>query len=676
MGWISRIRNRLSRKAERPSGFLGRLRRDQRGATLAMMAAFVIPMIGVVGGAVDISRAYLVKVRLQQACDAGVLAARRTMTGSSVASDTNAKTQADNFFKINLKNGAYGATVTPIVVTDVMNGSVATGTVAGSATASVPTTLMKIFGKSSIAMSATCEATLQVANNDVMFVLDVTGSMNCSASDTPSTCGNNGGVEKTDARIKALRTAVVDFYDTLATATTSTAQLRVGIMPYSANVNVGKLLTAANAAWVSSSTPYQTRLANYTTPQYVGQTPTVSSATEVYGSPTSISSGNCASYGTNTAFSGFTPSAASGGGPAPTATWTKTFSNNTTNDWGYSGAPDTSGTTKTCRRTVTTTTTTYKTVYRWNGTWTYQQDTFDTSGFKGGSATIATGTSGTVDVAGSYNPLTLLSATGATGLTTASYSWNGCIEERQTVPNATFPTIPTTAYDLQIDQLPDSNLYTQWKPSWPQVVWDRNSPTIETSTTTDHNQPIDYGNDVVPCPKQAMKLAVTTKTAVSNYVNASDFKAVGGTYHDVGLIWGARFLSPTGIFAAENRDPAPNGLPINRSIVFMTDGDMNPATYIEGLYGYEKIDRRISGASTTPTDADLENRHNERFSAICEAIKDMNITLYVVAYAQSMTTRLQNCATSGKSFYAANDADLKAAFQAIAKQIAQLRLSK
>ena len=168
-----------------------------------------------------------------------------------------------------------------------------------------------------------------------------------------------------------------------------------------------------------------------------------------------------------------------------------------------------------------------------------------------------------------------------------------------------------------------------------------------------------------------MKLAVTTKTAVSDYVNAADFKAVGSTYHDVGLLWGARFLSPTGIFAAEN-DDAPNGLPINRSIVFMTDGDMNPSATSYGLYGFELLDQRISPGNS----GDLENRHNERFSVLCEAIKDMNITLYVVAYAQTMTTRLQNCATSGKAFYAADDDDLKAAFQQIARQIAQLRLSK
>src|SRR3954468_7258510 len=173
-------------------GFLTRLRSNESGNTLAIMAAALIPMIGMVGSAVDISRAYLVKTRLQQACDAGVLAARRAMTGMSIASDTNAQTQATNFFNINLKNGAYGATVTSITVSDVTVSGAPTGAVHGVASADVPTTLMKIFGKPKLTMDVTCEAQMQVANNDVMFVLDTTGSMNCAAADTSSTCSDNG----------------------------------------------------------------------------------------------------------------------------------------------------------------------------------------------------------------------------------------------------------------------------------------------------------------------------------------------------------------------------------------------------------------------------------------------------------------------------------------------------
>ena len=41
-----------------------------------------------------------------------------------------------------------------------------------------------------------------------------------------------------------------------------------------------------------------------------------------------------------------------------------------------------------------------------------------------------------------------------------------------------------------------------------------------------------------------------------------------------------------------------------------------------------------------------------------------------------MTTTLSGCASPGKAYYAADDASLNTAFQNIAKQIADLRLSK
>ena len=42
--------------------------------SIRLTAAAIIPVIGFVGSAVDIGRAYMTQLRLQQACDAGVLA--------------------------------------------------------------------------------------------------------------------------------------------------------------------------------------------------------------------------------------------------------------------------------------------------------------------------------------------------------------------------------------------------------------------------------------------------------------------------------------------------------------------------------------------------------------------------------------------------------------------------
>ncbi|HEY1607427.1 MAG TPA: TadE/TadG family type IV pilus assembly protein [Allosphingosinicella sp.] len=677
----------------RRRGFMARLRRDERGNTLAIMAASLIPMIGMVGSAVDISRAYLVKTRLQQACDAGVLAARRTMSGQSISGDTNAQTQATNFFNINLKNGAYGATVTPISVSDVTSGGAATGTIDGTASASVPTTLMKIFGKTSITMTATCEAELQVANNDVMFVLDTTGSMNCAASDTTSTCSDNGLVEKSNARIKALRSAVNSFYTTLNSATTSGSQLRIGFVPYSTTVNVGGVLPAAD---IVDSYSYQSRVANFNTPVYTGTAGTPTTSPQVFNSGNGISSTNCTNYGKNKSFSdsnggNFTASATTSGGPPPTATTTMSYANSGS-DWGYSGAADTSGTTKSCRRTVTTTTTTYPNPPRYGFTnWTIGSTSYDTSTFKttvGGSGSVSVVMSpGSSYSSSSPTPSAALTYASATSvneaqlaaadntLTATSTTWGGCIEERQTTPGTTdYSTIPATSYDLNIDMLPTTDAATQWRPWWPELIWGASS--VSSGTFQIDTMASQFGSvsmkNWYACPSSAQKLTVTNSTDVSTYVNT--LRAVGFTYHDIGMLWGARLISPTGLFSSENAT-APNGKPVNRHIIFMTDGTMEPEATSYNFAGHESEDKRISGTTGTGT-TNLFNIHTARFNAICTAAKNMNVTIWVIAYAQTMTTSLQNCASPGKSYYAGDDATLTTVFNTIASQIAELRLSR
>ena len=179
-------------------------------------------------------------------------------------------------------------------------------------------------------------------------------------------------------------------------------------------------------------------------------------------------------------------------------------------------------------------------------------------------------------------------------------------------------------------------------------------------------------NGYYTCGKRALKLDTMTHAQVDAFVNGSNpIRAMGGTYHDTGMIWGARFISPTGIFASENAT-APNGKPISRNIIFMTDGDMAPNQDIYGMYGLERLDKRVANGSTST----LEDRHNARFAAVCEEAKNKNITVWVVAFGQSMTPTLSGCASPGKAYYASDNTELEQAFQNIAKQIADLRLSK
>ena len=168
-------------RASNASGFMARLGKDVRGNTMAIMGAALIPLAGMVGGGVDIARMYIVKTRLQHACDAGALAGRKAMGGGTWAQTVNGvqnypNIAAGKFFDANYQSDAYGASGLTRTFTE------NAGKVSGTASATLPMTLMKIFGRSTETLSVTCDAEMRLPNTDVMFVLDTTGSM----AETPS----------------------------------------------------------------------------------------------------------------------------------------------------------------------------------------------------------------------------------------------------------------------------------------------------------------------------------------------------------------------------------------------------------------------------------------------------------------------------------------------------------
>jgi hypothetical protein len=716
MGWIARIRNRLNSRPDKPSGLLGRLRRDEKGATLAMIAAVTIPLIGMVGGAVDMSRAYLVKVRLQQACDAGVLAARRTMKGASIedakeALPGGAVDQGKNFFNINLAQGAYGATNITFAMKDApdSNGKVV-GIIHGDATANVPTTLMKVFGQPAIAMTAQCESQLNVTNNDVMFVLDVTGSMACLPSDATSTCDNYAALntvqlasgryattEKTGSRIDGLRQAVKDFFGTLKAATSSTARLRVGFVPYSSGVNVGQVLRDGPAGALATTASYDSRVATFNTAIHTPST----GAWSAWGSPqtygSAITSANCDKYAANTAFGTFAPNPSGNPAPAvPTAVVSGVGvakpANVVSTEYRKKSWTATSGGNGTCIRESRTATTTYNTRYGFTN-WIYKGGVsytvsamYGTAGSTGGvpnplgSITFINPTTGTLPSANTTGLTSqdLLTTTGAQGFSNyPAQTWDGCIEERG-----------LGSY-MDVDTAPGAAANTKWQPTLPGMMYVRtgtSATSTQTSTTpppADGSSPnyradryyIDLATGAArpsySCPKAATRLAILDQVAVDGYVDAADFVAHGQTYHDIGMLWGVRLMSTTGMFSADH-GPAPNGKAVNRHIIFMTDGDMKPSTDAYSTYAVERLNHRIM-----PTGTDLTAAHNARFLSLCAAADAKGITVWVVSFANGITPELKTCAKDDNHWFEADDTDsLNKAFQSIAQRIAELRLSK
>jgi hypothetical protein len=244
------------------------------------------------------------------------------------------------------------------------------------------------------------------------------------------------------------------------------------------------------------------------------------------------------------------------------------------------------------------------------------------------------------------------------GGSTNNTTWAGCIEERATVSTITSSTtsIPSGATDLDLDTAPTSDSTSKWKPYWPEIEY----------------RPDNGSQPQVACPAAAKRLQVWTRSDLSTYLNT--LNPDGGTYHDNGMIWGGRFISPTGIFQSDNPTTYGN-MPVTRYIIFMTDGLLDVGNTLYSTYGMEQWDKRVTGGYTT--DADQLSRHQKRFNLLCDAVKGKNVSIWIVAFAQSLDTNLTNCATNAaQASTSANSTDLNARFVQIGKNIGSLRLTK
>lgn len=649
-----------------------RLQRDQRGNALILTAAALIPIMGIVGSGVDIGRAYMTQLRLQQACDAGVLAGRRAMAAGTYS--TAAQGEANKMFNFNMPTGIYGSE-------DIAFASQAQGTadVTGTATAKLPTALMYIFGTDEFNLSVACTAKLEISNVDVMMVLDVTGSM----SQTNSGDSVN--------RITALKTATMDFFDTLTNADVGDGRLRFGVVPYSSAANVGKILYDRNPAWLSNSTTLPSREAQpaswinpetenngsaFNNSAYVVNDWANNGTTITKVGNKTATSGNC-SNATKSSSSATKYGSTSTAQTGQTEGYDERVTTQNLNQpyryneyryvWSSNKCNEQQRTMEYLRTQKQTVTEDRRQSY------IYKDSIFDVTSAKAGNAiTTLTG-----DLGAAY-----------------SATWGGCLIERgNPAPFASNATAPSNALDMDIDAIPTNDPATQWKLMIPEISFPRARSVTTTNTTAwpdtltisyssaskDSGSGTDYqrysknwGNGWGVCPAAAMKLTKMTKTdrsSFNTYVNS--LQPVGGTYHDAGMVWGVRLISPTGLFADENAT-APNDRPISRHIVFMTDGEMAPNLDNLSFQGNEWTMHRIGATTGT----ELTNRHNNRFVQLCAAARDRGITVWVVSFGVGSNAQLNSCATSGEAYESANSTQLNANFQSIARQISKLRLSQ
>lgn len=657
-----------------------RLPHDKSGNVLMIMAAAIVPLLGMIGSGVDISRAYMAQLRLQQACDAGALAGRRAMAAKQWSDAAN--TEAHRMFNFNYPANLYGS---QNVVFEATSSTAAD--VEAQARAFLPTIIMHMwpFGKQGFDLVADCTAKLEISNTDVMLVLDITGSMSSNAT----------GGSKT--RIQALEEAALVFFDTITSATKiGDGRLRIGIVPYSSNVNVGQILVAKNKDWISDYVVMPSR-----TPTYRIKLQRRTSSTGSWGDVEPTNTESVGSWTTIAIASGVTTSNSCTSRVIPAESYAQlgepnaniarrtitpyTTGSGTTYSHKNYNAPATA--------TASSTQKYFRYKYVWNdsacelqqavvtrnitqrvridGTsfhdeYRYQDRVFNVSAVKDGNS---------------------ISADLNTSSTVPTFSWGGCVTERRTTPFGKSERAPSSALDMDIDLKP-TDVRSRWSVFMPQLGYFRTrnyssqpSNLDARNVSTDDISSSEYANfagylssGIAVCPDAATKLTTMAASDRATFANKVKFTPVGGTYHDIGMAWGLRLLSPDGLFKDENEDAAaPNKRPIGRHLIFMTDGAMAPNAFNITSQGYEHFDQRVTGSINA---SELKDRHDNRFVQLCEAGRSKNITIWVIAFDTNADATMLQCATAGKMYTPITASDLSAVFRDIAGQISRLRLSQ
>ena len=167
-------------------------------------------------------------------------------------------------------------------------------------------------------------------------------------------------------------------------------------------------------------------------------------------------------------------------------------------------------------------------------------------------------------------------------------------------------------------------------------------------------------------------------TSISGIKANIDALAVSGsTAGQIGIAWGWYMVSPNfGSLWPSSAGAAYNTAETLKAVIIMTDGEFN-APYCGGV-----IARGYNASSAASNNCDPDNGDPYAQSrALCDAMKAQGIMVYTVGFqinaGGASESLLAYCATTSSGFYnAGSGAELSEAFNAIGRDITQLRISR
>lgn len=192
-------------------------RRDDRGNIAVIFAITMVPMIGLIGAAVDYSRAVNARTAMQTALDTAALMISKD---ASTLSASQISTKATAYFNALYNHPEATNVAITAAYTAASGGNPAKVVMTGSAKMS--TDFMKVAGYPSLDLGVSSTTKWGSTKMRVAMALDVTGSM-ASAGKMP-----------------AMQSAAKDLIDKLMATAASNGDVYISIVPFANIVNPGK----------------------------------------------------------------------------------------------------------------------------------------------------------------------------------------------------------------------------------------------------------------------------------------------------------------------------------------------------------------------------------------------------------------------------------------------------
>jgi Flp pilus assembly protein TadG len=205
---------------------LRRFRRDQRGNVLMLFGIALIPMMGVVGVAIDYSRASNTRQALSSAIDTAALMAARD---AQKLTDGQIRDRIDKWIRDNLPREAKDEYKGAVVTIDRT-----ARTIKIVANADVQTTISRVIGTEHIPVGSNSQATWGTNKIELALVLDNTGSMSSSG------------------KMTALKQASKDLVKIMKDASIDPDQIKISIVPFNTQVRIDRGLK--DESWIRYKT--------------------------------------------------------------------------------------------------------------------------------------------------------------------------------------------------------------------------------------------------------------------------------------------------------------------------------------------------------------------------------------------------------------------------------------